>query len=76
MSGDLRAKQEAMRLRQRVRPGPVKQEHRDPIHEMQLRVRLAYRWSKWDISERELSREFDRPIAWVRAWLECGCPLF
>lgn len=73
---NLFTKQSAMRLRQPVRVGRPVRLHQDPIAEMQLRVRAAYRWVKDDADEVELAREFGRPISWVRNWLDAKCPLF
>ena len=70
------AKQSAMRLRQPVRRGRPVTLHQDPIAEMMLRTRLAYRWAKSDITEEQLAKEFDRPREWVRDWISEGCPLF
>jgi hypothetical protein len=47
----------------------------DPVAEMQLRTRFAYLWIK-GLSEEEMSKQWDRPRAWVRDWISDGCPLF
>lgn len=70
------AKEAAMRLRQPTRPGrPARLFVSDPVAEMQLRTRYAYLWAKGS-SEEEISKQWDRPRAWVRDWISEGCPLF
>lgn len=66
-------KQQAMRMRQPKRTGP-RVLVSDPIAEGQLRVRLWYLWIK-GTSDRELSKESDRPISWIRNWIDGGCRL-
>jgi hypothetical protein len=69
-------KESAMRLRQPRRVGrPPRLFCSDPVAEMQLRVRYGYLWIK-GTQEEEISKQWDRPRAWVQDWIEKGCPLF
>ena len=76
MSTNLYQQQSAMRLRQKPRKGRPAKTHRDPIAELQLRVRLAYRWVKDDITVEQIADEAGRPRWWAKEWVTCGCPLF
>ena len=70
-------KESAMRLRQKPhRIGrPPRLFCSDPVAEMQLRTRYAYLWVKGE-PEEAISKQWDRPRAWVQDWIEKGCPLF